>query len=155
MKKVRVFAPASIANMGCGFDVIGLALDEVGDIIEITESEGDGLSITNLSGVPLPDDPEKNVVTPVIRSFLQKIGKKAQIDVTICQKIYPGSGIGSSAASSAAAAMGMPVRRFISAANANSVIPEFLESGIYRPRPSVFALWLTRWTWALQATMSV
>lgn len=107
MKKVRVFAPASIANMGCGFDVIGLALDEVGDIIEITESEGDGLTITNLSGVPLPDDPEKNVVTPVIRSFLQKIGKKAQIDVTICQKIYPGSGIGSSAASSAAAAYGM------------------------------------------------
>ena len=35
MKKVRVFAPASIANMGCGFDVIGLALDEVGDILEI------------------------------------------------------------------------------------------------------------------------
>lgn len=107
MKKVRVFAPASIANMGCGFDVIGLALDEVGDIIEITESEGDGLSITNLSGVPLPEDPEKNVVTPVIRAFLQKIGRKAQIDVTICQKIYPGSGIGSSAASSAAAAYGM------------------------------------------------
>ena len=93
--------------MGCGFDVIGLALDEVGDIIEITQSEGDGLTITNCSGVPLPEDPEKNVVTPVIRSFLQKIGRKAQIDVKICEKIYPGSGIGSSAASSAAAAFGM------------------------------------------------
>ena len=107
MKKVRVFAPASIANMGCGFDVIGLALDEVGDIIEITQSEGDGLSITNLSGVPLPEDPEQNVVTPVIRSFLKKTGRKARIDVTICEKIFPGSGIGSSAASSAAAAFGM------------------------------------------------
>lgn len=107
MKKVRVFAPASIANMGCGFDVIGLALDEVGDIIEITQSPGDGLTITNNSGVPLPADPEKNVITPVIRSFLEKIGQKAQIDVTICEKIYPGSGIGSSAASSAAAAFGM------------------------------------------------
>lgn len=107
MKKVRVFAPASIANMGCGFDVIGLALDEVGDVIEITQSEGDGLTITNESGVPLPDDIEKNVITPVIRSFLAKIGKKAQIDVKICEKIYPGSGIGSSAASSAAAAYGM------------------------------------------------
>ena len=93
--------------MGCGFDVIGLALDEVGDIIEITQSEGDGLTITNCSGVPLPEDPEKNVVTPVIRAFLEKIGKKAQIDVKICEKIYPGSGIGSSAASSAAAAFGM------------------------------------------------
>lgn len=107
MKKVRVFAPASIANMGCGFDVIGLALDEVGDIIEIVESEGDGLTITNNSGVPMPEDIEQNVITPVVRKFLEIIGKKAQIDVTICEKIYPGSGIGSSAASSAAAAFGM------------------------------------------------
>ena len=107
MKKVRVFAPASIANMGCGFDVIGLALDEVGDILEITQSEGDGLSITNESGVPLPDDIQKNVITPVVRDFLRRIGQKAQIDVKVCQKIYPGSGIGSSAASSAAAAYGM------------------------------------------------
>ena len=107
MKKVRVFAPASIANMGCGFDVIGLALDDVGDIIEITESEGDGLTIINKSGVPMPEDIEMNVITPVVRSFLQRIGKKAKIEVTICEKIYPGSGIGSSAASSAAAAYGM------------------------------------------------
>lgn len=107
MKKVRVFAPASIANMGCGFDVIGLALDEVGDIIEITASEGDGLTITNMTDVPIPDDIEQNVITPVIRKFLEMTGNKAQIDVTICEKIYPGSGIGSSAASSAAAAYGM------------------------------------------------
>ena len=107
MKKVRVFAPASIANMGCGFDVIGLALDEVGDILEITQSEGDGLCIINESGVPLPEDMEKNVITPVVRNFLQRIGQKAQIEVKVCQKIYPGSGIGSSAASSAAAAYGM------------------------------------------------
>lgn len=107
MKKVRVFAPASIANMGCGFDIIGLALDEVGDIIEITMSEGDSLSITNISGVPMPEDINDNVITPVVKSFLKKIGQKAKIDVTICEKIYPGSGIGSSAASSAAAAYGM------------------------------------------------
>ena len=107
MKKVRALAPASIANMGCGFDVIGLALDEVGDILEITASEGDELTITNNSGVPIPEDIEQNVITPVVRSFLEKIGKKAKIDVVICSKIYPGSGIGSSAASSAAAAYGM------------------------------------------------
>jgi homoserine kinase len=107
MKTVKVFAPASVANMGCGFDIIGLALDEVGDTLEISMSEGDGLTISNLSGVPLPDDIDKNVVTPVIRSFLARIGRKAQIDVKILKKIYPGSGIGSSAASSAAAAFGM------------------------------------------------
>ncbi len=42
MKKVRVFAPASIANLGCGFDIMGLALDEVGDVLEMSVSEGDG-----------------------------------------------------------------------------------------------------------------
>lgn len=107
MKKVRVFAPASIANLGCGFDVMGLALDEVGDVLEIIAGEGDGLTITNNTQVPLPDDLEQNVITPVVRKFLETIGEKARIDVTICQKIYPGSGIGSSAASSAAAAYGM------------------------------------------------
>lgn len=107
MKKVRVFAPASIANLGCGFDIMGLALDEVGDILEMTASEGDGITITNSTDVPLPASIEDNVITPVIRKFLEMTGKKAQIDVNVCQKIYPGSGIGSSAASSAAAAYGM------------------------------------------------
>jgi len=107
MKKVRVFAPASIANLGCGFDVMGLALDEVGDILEITADEGDGLTITNETDVPLPDDIEQNVITPVVRKFMEMTGNKAQIDVKICQKIYPGSGIGSSAAASAAAAFGL------------------------------------------------
>lgn len=107
MKKVRVFAPASIANMGCGFDIIGMALDEVGDILEISASEGEGIYISNNSGVPLPEDVEKNVVTPVIRKFFEMTGTSARIDINICQKIYPGSGIGSSSASSAAAALGM------------------------------------------------
>ena len=107
MKKVRVFAPASIANLGCGFDVMGLALDEVGDILEMTATEGEGISITNKTDVPLPEDIEDNVITPVIRKFFEMTGLSGHIDVTVCQKIYPGSGIGSSAASSAAAAYGM------------------------------------------------
>ena len=107
MKVVKVFAPASIANMGCGFDIMGFTLDEVGDVLEMSLSEGDGISITNLTDVPLPDDIEMNVITPVIRKFLDIMDKKAQIDVKILRKIYPGSGIGSSSASSAAAAYGM------------------------------------------------
>ena len=107
MKRIKVFAPASIANMGCGFDVIGMALDEVGDILEITIKRGDGLSIVNCTDVPLPDDIEQNVITPVVRKFLQMTGQKAQVNVRILKKIFPGSGIGSSAASCAAAAFGM------------------------------------------------
>jgi len=105
-KSVKVFAPASIANLGCGFDVMGLALDDVGDIIEIVASEGTGLTIKNDTDVPLPEDLEQNVITPVIRKFLEMTGISARIDVSVKQKIYPGSGIGSSAASSAAAAYG-------------------------------------------------
>ena len=55
----------------------------------------------------LPENIEDNVITPVIRKFFEMTGLSAHIDVVVCQKIYPGSGIGSSAASSAAAAYGM------------------------------------------------
>ena len=106
-KKVKVFAPASIANMGCGFDIIGFTLDEVGDVLEMTARDGDGISIVNETDVPLPTDVERNVITPVVRKFLDIMDRKAQIDVRILRKIYPGSGIGSSSASSAAAAYGM------------------------------------------------
>lgn len=107
MKQIRVFAPASIANLGCGFDVMGLALDEVGDILEMTLDEGRGISIVNDTDVPLPEDIESNVITPVIRKFFAMTGLKGKVEVRICQKIYPGSGIGSSSASSAAAAYGI------------------------------------------------
>ena len=108
MKKIKVFAPASIANLGCGFDVMGLALDEVGDVLEMTlDEEGSGISITNDTDVPLPADIEDNVVTPVIRKFFEMTGHGGRVDVRIVKKIYPGSGIGSSAASSAAAAFGI------------------------------------------------
>ena len=72
MKKVRVFAPASIANLGCGFDIMGLALDEVGDILEMTATEGEGITITNRTDVPLPENIEDNVtsrITSLRRSF--------------------------------------------------------------------------------------
>jgi len=94
--------------MGCGFDIMGLALDEVGDILEISVEEGfEGLTIDNATSVPIPDDIEQNVITPVVRKFFAMTGLKARVHVKICQKIYPGSGIGSSAASSAAAAYGL------------------------------------------------
>ena len=108
MKKIKVFAPASIANLGCGFDIMGMALDEVGDVLEMSlDEEGSGISISNETDVPLPEDIEQNVITPVIRKFFEITGKSGRVDVRVLKKIYPGSGIGSSAASSAAAAFGI------------------------------------------------
>ena len=108
MKKIKVFAPASIANLGCGFDIMGMALDEVGDVLEMTLiEEAEGISITNETDVPLPEDIEENVITPVLRKFFSLTGHRGRIEVRVLKKIYPGSGIGSSAASSAAAAFGI------------------------------------------------
>ena len=108
MKKIKVFAPASIANLGCGFDIMGMALDEVGDVLEMTLIEdAEGISITNETDVPLPEDIEENVITPVLRKFFSLTGHRGRIEVRVLKKIYPGSGIGSSAASSAAAAFGI------------------------------------------------
>ena len=108
MKRIKVFAPASIANLGCGFDIMGMALDEVGDVLEMTlDEDGKGISIVNETDVPLPADPEDNVITPVLRKFFALTGKTGRVDVRVLKKIFPGSGIGSSAASSAAAAFGI------------------------------------------------
>ena len=108
MKRIKVFAPASIANLGCGFDIMGMALDEVGDVLEMTlDEDGEGISIVNETDVPLPADPEDNVITQVLRKFFALTGKSGRVDVRVLKKIFPGSGIGSSAASSAAAAFGI------------------------------------------------
>ena len=109
MNKVRVFAPATVANMGCGFDVMGMTLDGVGDVIAIEVRDGDGIDIVNCSDVELPEDNEKNVVTPAIKAMMAEYGQPRMVVVTIEKKIAPGSGIGSSAASSAAAVYALNV----------------------------------------------
>lgn len=107
-KYIRVFAPGTVANLGCGFDVMGLTLDGVGDLIDIAIEEGsEGLSISNLSGVPLPEKIEDNVVAPAIWAMLAAYGRPVKVDIKLIKKISPGSGIGSSAASSAAAVYGL------------------------------------------------
>ena len=96
MKHIRVFAPGTVANLGCGFDVMGLTLDGVGDLLEIGAEEGaEGLEIRNLSGMNLPENIEENVITPALRAMLAAYGRPVRIEVTMLEKIAPGSGIGS------------------------------------------------------------
>lgn len=102
-KTIRVFAPASTANLGCGFDVMGMALDGVGDVLRVSAAPGDSLAIYNESGVELPARIEENVITPAVQAFMQAVDRRAAIEIWVEKKILPGSGIGSSAASSAAA----------------------------------------------------
>ncbi len=104
-KSIRVKAPATISNLNCGFDVIGLALDEPSDILELELTERSGIEITGIKGCAgLSQDPDKNVVGAVLRAALDRAGSRYGFKVSIEKGIRPGSGIGSSGASAAAAA---------------------------------------------------
>lgn len=103
---IKIFAPASVANLACGFDIIGLALEKPGDEIIVNKSETKGLKITKITGTKknLPYEIEKNTAGVAAMSFLKHIGEEnAGIELEIHKKMPFGSGLGSSAASAAAA----------------------------------------------------
>lgn len=107
MKAVTVFAPATVANVGCGFDVMGFAFEGIGDIVRMRLLDGeDKIEYINLSGVDLPEDIEMNIMTPAIRAIREASGINRAVEVKILQKIIPGSGIGSSAAAVSSAVYG-------------------------------------------------
>ena len=100
---IKVKAPATVANLVCGFDILGLALNEPEDIMEITISDRPGIRISHTDGYDLPLEPEKNVAGAALLAFLQEAKRNIGFDVSITKCIMPGSGLGSSAASSAGA----------------------------------------------------
>ena len=102
-KGIKVFSPATVANVGCGFDVMGFALDTPGDVIEVKERAEPGIIITNLvKGVNLPLEPEKNTTGIALIKYLEHIESNLGFEVIFHEKINPGSGIGSSSASAVA-----------------------------------------------------
>jgi homoserine kinase len=104
-KTIKVKAPASIANLACGFDVLGLAINEPFDTIELEMLDERKVEIASIEGYnSLSYDSNKNVVGPVLHAILNSIEKPVGFRVRIRKGIAPGSGIGSSAASAAAAA---------------------------------------------------
>ncbi|MCA1758014.1 MAG: homoserine kinase [Bacteroidales bacterium] len=101
-KSVRVFAPATVSNVGSGFDIMGFAIRGAGDIISMELAEPGTFEIINLSGALLPENPEDNIVTPSLRAMQAATGTMHGFRITFHKKINPGSGIGSSAASAVA-----------------------------------------------------
>lgn len=105
-RRVRVKAPATVSNLNCGFDVLGFAVNEPYDIVEVELTGSGSIEIAAIKGCDtLSTDPEKNVVGAVLKAIRSASGTEAGFRVTIEKGIKPGSGIGSSAASSAAAAL--------------------------------------------------
>ncbi|MDF1560650.1 MAG: homoserine kinase [Bacteroidales bacterium] len=105
VRKVRVRAPATVSNLNCGFDVLGMAINEPFDTVELELTDTGRIEIADIRGCDtLSRDPEENVVGPVLHAMATAMDFTAGFRVIIEKGIHPGSGIGSSAASSAAAA---------------------------------------------------
>jgi homoserine kinase len=107
MSHVSVFAPASVANITCGFDVLGVCLDNVGDTIHVQEISKPGIEITKIIGQDLPLEATKNVAGVAGLALLEDYGRDKGFQIQIEKGIKPGSGIGSSSASSAGAVVGI------------------------------------------------
>ncbi|MDT0649767.1 homoserine kinase [Autumnicola edwardsiae] len=103
MDEIRIFAPATVANLSCGFDVLGCCLNTVGDEMLIRKNDLGEVRITKLTGQDLPLETDQNVAGVAVKSLLGELGSKQGFDIEIYKKIKAGSGIGSSAASSAGA----------------------------------------------------
>jgi homoserine kinase len=103
MQKVKISCPASVANLVCGFDILGMALNEPHDVMEMYLTETPGILIHHKDKHHLPTDPEKNVAGAALISLMSELKHPAGFELTIDKQIKPGSGLGSSAASSAGA----------------------------------------------------
>lgn len=119
MNWVRAFAPATVANVCCGFDILGFAIDDQGDEVEVSFSSTPGVKMVKITGDDgkLPIEPDRNTCTVAVQSYLKAIDRSVDIDIILNKNLPLGSGMGSSAASAAAALvaintlMGEPLTR--------------------------------------------
>ena len=135
MNEIKIFCPATVANLSCGFDVLGLCLEGIGDEMIIRKSDQKGLRITKITGADLPLETEKNVAGVAGMALLNHLDLEFGFEIEIHKKIKAGSGIGSSSASAAGVVVGineilgnpLPRKELISFAMEG----EFLASGSY------------------------
>ncbi len=106
--EVKVFAPASIGNIGPGFDVLGVAVGGPGDVVDVEFGDFAGVRIEEIGGwgkgLPL-DDPAKNTASRAAMNVLERTGRQVGITMRIDKGVPFPSGLGSSAASAIAGGM--------------------------------------------------
>ena len=103
MDQVSISAPATVANVVCGFDCLGFALSEPCDEMTLRKIGERTVRIINHDDYGLPTDPARNVAGVALTAFLDAVGGNFGFEVEITKHIMPGSGIGSSAASACGA----------------------------------------------------
>ena len=107
MNEIKIFSPATVANVACGFDVLGFCLDSQGDEMVIRKSKEKGIKITHIEGYDLPYETDKNVAGVSALSMYENAKTDCGFEIEIYKRIKPGSGIGSSAASAVGSVFGM------------------------------------------------
>jgi len=107
MNSVKVFSPASVSNVCCGFDVLGFSIAGLGDELIITESDSNKVNIIKVNGYQVPLSAKNNTASVAAQSLLDFLNIKSGFDIEINKNIKPGSGIGSSAASAVGAVYGI------------------------------------------------
>ena len=90
--EIRIFCPATIANVSCGFDVLGLALDSVGDEMVVRKINEKGIKITKLTGQDLPTETLQNVAGVAGLALLAESDHVGGFEIEIYKKIKAGSG---------------------------------------------------------------
>jgi homoserine kinase len=106
MKQIKIYCPATIANLVCGFDILGLCLKEPHDIIELALLGERKVVIHSRDEFNLPLDPAQNTAGAPLLAMIEELDQQIGFELTIEKHIKPGSGIGSSAASAAGAVAG-------------------------------------------------
>jgi homoserine kinase len=109
MKTVNAYAPATVANVSCGFDVFGFAVEKPGDEVSLTLTEKSGVIIKKIEGDGgrLPMEADKNTAGVAVLAFLKAIESQQGVEIVLKKNLPLGSGMGSSAASSVAALVGI------------------------------------------------
>lgn len=103
MQDITINAPGTVSNVVCGFDCLGFSLTEPFDQITVTKTDEPGIKIRNNDEFDLPTDPKLNVAGVAVTKMLKVAGVETGLEITSTKNIKPGSGIGSSAASSCGA----------------------------------------------------
>ena len=109
MNEIKLFSPATVANVSCGFDVLGFCLEAVGDEMIIRKTINKGIKITKIEGYDLPFDVTKNVAGVSAMALYEAANPECGFEIEIYKNIKPGSGVGSSSASAAGSVYGMNV----------------------------------------------
>ncbi|HVU85079.1 MAG TPA: homoserine kinase [Puia sp.] len=103
MKEITIHSPGTVANLVCGFDVLGLCLTDPFDIMRVRLLDKKEVIVRTTDGYPLPTDPAQNTAGAPLLEMVANLEQDVGFEVIITKQIKPGSGIGSSAASAAGA----------------------------------------------------